>query len=88
MAWWDALWLNEAFATLMGEVISIDAVWPEWNPHSSFLNAHLRRALELDSQRSSHPIEQPCPDSEMISQIFDAISVSQALPVLLFAPSC
>lgn len=82
MVWWDALWLNEAFATLMGEVISIHAVWPEWNPHSSFLNAHLRRALELDSQRSSHPIEQPCPDTEMIAQIFDAISYSKGASVL------
>lgn len=65
MRWWDNLWLNEAFATLMGEVISIAAVYPEWNPHSAFLNQHLRRALELDALRSSHPIEQPCPDPEM-----------------------
>ena len=78
MEWWTQLWLNEAFATLMGEVISINAVWPEWNPHSSFLNSHLRRALELDSQRSSHAIEVPIPDPQRINEIFDAISVCRA----------
>lgn len=82
MGWWQGLWLNEAFATLMGEVVSIARVWPEWNPYSSFINSHLRRALELDSQRSSHPIEVPCPEESMINQIFDAISYSKGASVL------
>jgi aminopeptidase 2 len=82
MDWWQGLWLNEAFATLMGEVVSIARVWPEWNPYSSFINAHLRRALDLDSQRSSHPIEVPCPEESMINQIFDAISYSKGASVL------
>lgn len=82
MGWWQGLWLNEAFATLMGEVVSIARVWPEWNPYSSFINAHLRRALDLDAQRSSHPIEVPCPEESMINQIFDAISYSKGASVL------
>jgi len=82
MEWWDNLWLNEAFATLMGEVIIIQELHPEWKIHSEFINMHLKRALQLDSLRSSHPIEMPCPDASMINQIFDAISYSKGASVL------
>ncbi|KZO91177.1 putative AAP1-alanine/arginine aminopeptidase [Calocera viscosa TUFC12733] len=82
MKWWDNLWLNEAFATLMGEVIIIQQIHPEWRPHAEFISNHLDRALALDSLRSSHPIEVPCPDETAINQIFDAISYSKGASVL------
>ena len=82
MKWWDNLWLNEAFATLMGELVIMDRLYPEWKASSAFLNSHLTRALELDSQRSSHPIETDCPDEETVSQIFDSISYSKGASVL------
>ncbi|WVQ78532.1 hypothetical protein IAT38_000618 [Cryptococcus sp. DSM 104549] len=82
MKWWDNLWLNEAFATLMGELIVLERIWPEWNPRSQFLKSHLQGALDLDSQRSSHPIEVDCPDSNQIAQIFDSISYSKGASVL------
>ncbi|OWZ56597.1 aminopeptidase 2 [Cryptococcus neoformans] len=82
MKWWDNLWLNEAFATLMGELIILERVWPEWNPRSQFLKTHLQSALDLDAQRSSHPIEVDCPDSNQIAQIFDSISYSKGASVL------
>ena len=47
---------------------------PEWNYDAEFLADHMGNALSLDAMRSSHPIEQPCPDSDMINQIFDSIS--------------
>ncbi|KDQ18450.1 hypothetical protein BOTBODRAFT_28829 [Botryobasidium botryosum FD-172 SS1] len=78
MSWWDNLWLNEGFATLMGEVIIMDRVYPEWKVNSSFITDHLERALDLDAQRSSHPIEVDCPDANQINQIFDALSYSKA----------
>ncbi|WVO17857.1 hypothetical protein L204_105555 [Cryptococcus depauperatus] len=82
MKWWDNLWLNEAFATLMGELIVLEKIWPEWKPRSQFLTKHLQNALELDSQRASHPIEVDCPDSRQIGQIFDSISYSKGAAVL------
>ncbi|GAA5965418.1 hypothetical protein JCM3765_002371, partial [Sporobolomyces pararoseus] len=82
MSWWDNLWLNESFATLMGEVIIIDELEPSWKIHSSFISEHLSRALDLDALRSSHPIEMPCPDEATISQIFDAVSYSKGGSVL------
>lgn len=50
--------------------------------HSSFIGEHLAAALRLDSLRSSHAIELPCPDEETIAQIFDAISYSKGASVL------
>ncbi|KAG9085108.1 Aminopeptidase 2 mitochondrial [Ceratobasidium sp. UAMH 11750] len=82
MNWWNSLWLNEGFATIAGEVIIIDKVFPEWRVHSEFITHHLERALELDAQRSSHPIEVECPDANQINQIFDALSYSKAASML------
>ncbi|KWU42560.1 putative AAP1-alanine/arginine aminopeptidase [Rhodotorula sp. JG-1b] len=82
MEWWDNLWLNESFATLMGEVIIPDRIEPSWRVHSAFITAHLARALSLDALRSSHPIEMPCPDEDTIQQIFDALTYSKGASCL------
>ncbi|UZJ55946.1 hypothetical protein CBS101457_005266 [Exobasidium rhododendri] len=85
LAWWTQLWLNESFATLMGEVIILDMCFPEWNSASEFITNHLNRALELDGKRSSHPIEVPLEGEDVesaINQIFDAISYSKGASVL------
>ncbi|SJX60857.1 probable AAP1-alanine/arginine aminopeptidase [Sporisorium reilianum f. sp. reilianum] len=83
--WWDNLWLNEAFATLMGEVVILDRCFPEWESASEFINIHLDRALDLDGKRSSHPIEVPLKGENVedaINQVFDAISYSKGASVL------
>ncbi|GAA5976923.1 hypothetical protein JCM10908_005680 [Rhodotorula pacifica] len=82
MEWWDNLWLNESFATLMGEVIIPDRIEPSWRVHSAFIKQHLARALSLDALRSSHPIEMPCPDEDTIQQIFDALTYSKGASCL------
>ncbi|KAJ3554813.1 hypothetical protein NM688_g2912 [Phlebia brevispora] len=82
MAWWDNLYLNEGFASLMGEVIILDKVFPEWKVQSSFIADALASALSSDAKLSSHPIEVECPDANMINQIFDALSYSKAASVL------
>ncbi|KAE8222062.1 hypothetical protein CF319_g4685 [Tilletia indica] len=85
LTFWDCLWLNEAFATLMGEVIILDRIYPEWKSSSEFINNHLSRALELDAKRSSHPIEVPLQGENVedaVNQVFDAISYSKGASVL------
>ncbi|KAF9463935.1 leucyl aminopeptidase [Collybia nuda] len=83
MEWWDYLYLNEGFATLMGEVIIAgNTVFPEWKVNSEFITDHLNRALSLDAKLSSHPIEVACPDANHINQIFDDLSYSKAASVL------
>ncbi|KAA1467279.1 leucyl aminopeptidase [Dentipellis sp. KUC8613] len=82
MEWWDYLYLNEGFATLMGEVIIADKVFPEWKVDSEFITEHLNDALRLDAKLSSHPIEVNCPDANQINQIFDSLSYAKAGSVL------
>ena len=53
----------------MGEVIILSKVFPEFRCHSSFINDHLERALKLDAQRGSHPIQVDCPDANQINQV-------------------
>lgn len=85
MDWWSGLWLNESFATLMGEVIILDRCWPQWTSDREFIVGHLTRALDLDAKRSSHPIEVPLQGDNVeaaINEIFDAISYSKGASVL------
>ncbi|KAI0806986.1 peptidase family M1-domain-containing protein [Fomes fomentarius] len=85
MEWWDNLYLNEGFATLMGEkiiLVSVDKVFPEWKLDSEFLTTHFFQARALDAKLSSHPIEVDCPDANMINQIFDHLSYAKAGSVL------
>ncbi|KDE03697.1 hypothetical protein MVLG_05828 [Microbotryum lychnidis-dioicae p1A1 Lamole] len=80
--WWDGFWLNEAFATLVGEVLMLDEIEPSWRVHSGFVKKELAEALRLDALPSSHPIQVPCPDEATIGQIFDAISYCKGASVL------
>ncbi|KZV77286.1 hypothetical protein PENSPDRAFT_568462 [Peniophora sp. CONT] len=82
MAWWDNLYLNEGFATVMGESIILDRLFPEWRVNSQFINSNLNQALRLDAKLSSHPIEVPIPDPNQINQIFDSLSYAKAASVL------
>ncbi|KAJ6558360.1 peptidase family M1-domain-containing protein [Mycena capillaripes] len=82
MEWWDYLYLNEGFASLMGEAIVLGEIFPEWEVNSTFISMHLNRGLTLDAKQSSHPIEVKCPDANFINQIFDSLSYSKAASVL------
>ncbi|OMJ09869.1 Aminopeptidase 1, partial [Smittium culicis] len=76
MEWWSELWLNEGFATWVGN-LAVDHIFPEWHSWTQFLVDDYSRALTLDSMRSSHPIQVPVHHSSEISQIFDIISYSK-----------
>ncbi|KAK7463560.1 Aminopeptidase 2 mitochondrial [Stygiomarasmius scandens] len=97
MEWWDYLYLNEGFATLVCSLrwtcsfAYVDyedgrsyyyRVFPEFKANSEFIDDHLNRALALDAKLSSHPIEVSCPNADSIGQIFDALSYSKAASVL------
>ncbi|KAI5481721.1 hypothetical protein MNV49_002947 [Pseudohyphozyma bogoriensis] len=71
-AWWDDLWLNEGFATLMGEIIVLDEIRPGWNVHPAFIKFHRTAALTLDALRNSHPVQMECADDaeSTVMQVF------------------
>lgn len=57
MAWWDGLWLNEAFATFMA-LSCVDAFNGAWHRWGQFV-IERSRALELDALESARPLEAP-----------------------------
>ena len=81
MEWWDDLWLNESFASWMGDK-AVDYLHPEWEMWTQFLTHDTSSALNLDGLRNSHPIEQEVRNPAEIGQLFDAISYSKGGSIL------
>ena len=81
MAWWNDLWLNESFASWIGDK-AVDWLFPDWEMWTQFVSGDTNSALSLDGLRSSHPIEQEVKDPAEIGQLFDAISYSKGGSVL------
>ena len=81
MAWWNDLWLNESFASWMGDK-TVDHLFPDWQMWTQFVAADTNRALELDGLENSHPIEQPVNNPAEIGELFDAISYSKGGSIL------
>lgn len=73
MMWWNDLWLNESFATFIGNK-AVDSLFPQWELWKHFLKDDFAGALALDALRSSHPIDVKVEDPAHIRQIFDDIS--------------
>jgi len=72
MAWWDDLWLNEAFATWMATRAS-NRFHPQWQV---WLDAALRRdeAMALDARPTTHPVRQPINKESEAESAFDDIT--------------
>ncbi len=81
MKWWNDLWLNESFASWMGDK-AVDSIHPEWDMWTQFLTADTASAFSLDGLANSHPIEQEVNNPAEIGQLFDAISYSKGGSVL------
>jgi len=81
MRWWNDLWLNESFATFIGDK-TVSYFYPEWDMWSQFLNSTTLPALELDALESSHPIEVDVWTPSQIREIFDEISYSKGGSIL------
>lgn len=74
MSWWNDLWLNESFASLM-EYISVDALEPSWRTHDSFAAGGLIRALRRDSLHGVQAVQQDVATPDEISTLFDGAIV-------------
>jgi puromycin-sensitive aminopeptidase len=80
MAWWDDLWLNEAFATWMAHRV-VDEWRPEWRMWHGF--EHDRSgALALDALRNTHPIYAPVRSVAEATENFDAITYEKGAAVV------
>ncbi|QSQ21909.1 M1 family metallopeptidase [Pyxidicoccus parkwayensis] len=80
MAWWDDLWLNEAFATWMTPRI-IETWRPTWDAPVERVNER-SGALDSDSLLSARRIRQPIESQNDIVNAFDGITYGKGAAVL------
>jgi alanyl aminopeptidase len=80
LAWWDDVWLNEAFATWMADKV-IARFRPEW---AAGWPVHWARgrALELDRLASARRIRNPVVEKNDIRDAFDSITYQKGAAVL------
>ena len=81
MNWWNGLWLNESFATLMSSIAVSEAT--EFNDlwHDFYLSENLT-AISADNAVSTHPIEVPVISTNDFFNVFDAITYDKGASVL------
>ena len=79
MAWWDDLWLNEAFASWLGSklVLSMHPQWP--NGWRSFQRT---KAIDADQLPAARALRQPVTDLRQVRAAFDSITYAKGETVL------
>lgn len=74
MRWWDDLWLNESFATLM-EYVCVDALFPDWNVWLTFASQEVLMALRRDYLPGVQAVKCEVQHPDEISTLFDSAIV-------------
>lgn len=81
MAWWNDLWLNESFATIMATTSLVNAT--EFKEDWQGFAANVKRgAYYQDALQTTHPIEAPISHIKEASAIFDGITYNKGASVL------
>ncbi len=79
-AWWDDLWLNEAFATWMAPKI-VEPWQPTWGEGEGRIETR-GRAMNADSLLTARKIRQPIQSDDDIDNAFDGITYSKGATVI------
>ena len=74
MKWWDDLWLNESFASVM-EYYAVDYIHPEYKIFESFFLGDCYSALLRDANDGVQSVHQDVNDPEEIATLFDGAIV-------------
>ena len=80
LAWWDDLWLNEAFASWMGGKI-VDRWKPDWDQGVGEVTRR-SGAMAADSLQSARMIRQPIESNNDIRNAFDGITYQKGASVI------
>ncbi|KAJ8311423.1 hypothetical protein KUTeg_010778 [Tegillarca granosa] len=81
MKWWDDLWLNEGFASLL-MYFAMDYIYPDWNFTLNVVVKEVFTVMVKDALTTSHPVSTPIRTPDDIAQFFDTISYSKGMAVL------
>lgn len=74
MAWWDDLWLNESFATIM-EYYATDALYPDFQIWQDFFTGDCVAALRRDALPGVQAVKQAVHHPSEIATLFDSAIV-------------
>ena len=74
MTWWDDLWLNESFASVM-EYYAVDYIYPEFKIFEGFFTGDAYHALMRDAYSDVQSVHQEVSDPAEIATLFDAAIV-------------
>ena len=74
MKWWNDLWLNESFATLM-EYVAVDALEPDWNVWLDYATYESIIALRRDSINGVQAVQVDVNHPDEINTLFDGAIV-------------
>jgi len=80
MKWWDGIWLNEAFASLM-EAIAANGTYPEFDQWSE-MNLSRSAGFGVDSLKNSRPVEFEVETPEQAEEMFDVLTYEKGSTVL------
>jgi alanyl aminopeptidase len=80
LAWWDDLWLNESFASWLGDRITAE-VMPAWGWHLATQQAR-SAAMAADRLVSARRIQQPVRSDDDLGHLFDTITYQKGQTVL------
>ena len=74
MKWWDDLWLNESFASVM-EYYAVDAIHPEYKIFEGFFVSDAYAALLRDAYTGVQSVHQEVKNPAEIATLFDSAIV-------------
>ncbi len=74
MEWWDDLWLNESFASVM-EYYAVDSIHPEYKIFEGFFTGDAYAALMRDAYTDVQSVHQDVSDPAEIATLFDGAIV-------------
>ena len=80
MAWWNGIWLNEAFATFM-ELLAVDAWKPEWTRWVTF-GVSRAATMAVDGLQNTRPVEFEVRAARDCEAMFDLLTYEKGASVL------
>lgn len=70
MKWWDDLWLNESFASLM-EHLALDTIHPDWQQWEMYTATDVISTSSRDVYSDVQPVTVQVTDPDLIETLFD-----------------